>query len=91
MPEAMLADTSIGANGSPYNRWLTCPLDTAKACVLDPYFDEINGQKVLMTSIALPLLEGGKVVGVIGLDIGLATCSNWPWPGARNCSTARAR
>ncbi|MDZ4020698.1 Methyl-accepting chemotaxis protein McpU [Pseudomonas sichuanensis] len=71
MPESMLADASIGANGSPYNRWLTCPLETAKACVLDPYFDEINGQKVLMTSIALPLLEGGKVVGVIGLDIGL--------------------
>ncbi|HGM5582283.1 TPA: methyl-accepting chemotaxis protein [Pseudomonas putida] len=71
MPESMLADTSIGANGSAYNRWLTCPLETAKACVLDPYFDEVNGRQVLMTSIALPLLENGKVIGVVGLDIGL--------------------
>ncbi|SNR91919.1 methyl-accepting chemotaxis sensory transducer with Cache sensor [Pseudomonas japonica] len=71
MPEAMLADASIGANGSPYNRWLTCPLETAKPCVVDPYFDEVNGKQVLMTSIALPLLDNGKVVGVIGLDIGL--------------------
>ncbi|MDF0733020.1 methyl-accepting chemotaxis protein [Pseudomonas entomophila] len=71
MPESMLADTRLGANGSPYNRWLTCPQETAKACVLDPYFDEVNGQQVLMTSIALPLLENGKVVGVVGLDIGL--------------------
>ncbi len=71
MPESMLADTSIGANGSPYNRWLTCPLETARACVLDPYFDEVNGKQVLMTSIALPLLDNGKVVGVVGLDIGL--------------------
>ncbi|OLS64848.1 methyl-accepting chemotaxis protein [Pseudomonas putida] len=71
MPESMLADASIGANGSPYNRWLTCPLETAKACVLDPYFDEVNGKQVLMTSIALPLLDQGKVVGVVGLDIGL--------------------
>ncbi len=71
MPESMLGDTSIGANGSPYNRWLTCPLETAKACVLDPYFDEVNGKQVLMTSIALPLLDHGKVVGVVGLDIGL--------------------
>ncbi|MFJ9989333.1 methyl-accepting chemotaxis protein [Pseudomonas putida] len=71
MPESMLADTSIGANGSAYNRWLTCPLETAKACVLDPYFDEVNGRQVLMTSIALPLLENGKVIGVLGLDIGL--------------------
>nr|WP_175652477.1 methyl-accepting chemotaxis protein [Pseudomonas sp. Marseille-P9899] len=71
MPESMLADTTAAANGSPYNRWLTCPLDTARACVLDPYFDEVNGRQVLMTSIALPLLEDGKVIGVIGLDIGL--------------------
>jgi len=71
MPESMLGDASIGANGSPYNRWLTCPLETAKACVLDPYFDEVNGKQVLMTSIALPLLDNGKVVGVVGLDIGL--------------------
>ncbi|MBV4534922.1 methyl-accepting chemotaxis protein [Pseudomonas urmiensis] len=71
MPESMLADTSVGANGSPYNRWLTCPQETAKACVLDPYFDEVNGRQVLMTSIALPLLENGQVVGVVGLDIGL--------------------
>ena len=71
MPEAMLADTTPAANGTPYNRWLTCPQETARACVLDPYFDEVNGRQVLMTSIALPLLDNGKVVGVIGLDIGL--------------------
>ncbi|MBL3200173.1 chemotaxis protein, partial [Klebsiella pneumoniae] len=47
------------------------PLETAKACVLDPYFDEVSGRQVLMTSIALPLLENGKVIGVVGLDIGL--------------------
>ncbi|MNM62313.1 Methyl-accepting chemotaxis protein McpS [compost metagenome] len=71
MPESMLADTSVGANGSAYNRWLTCPQQTARACVLDPYFDEVNGRQVLMTSIALPLIEQGKVIGVIGVDIGL--------------------
>ena len=71
MPESMLADTTLGVAGFPSNRWLTCPLETAKPCALDPYFDEVNGRQVLMTSIALPLLENGKVVGVIGLDIGL--------------------
>ena len=39
--------------------------------MLDPYFDEVSGRQVLMTSIALPLLENGKVIGVVGLDIGL--------------------
>ncbi|MBA6117091.1 methyl-accepting chemotaxis protein [Pseudomonas putida] len=71
MPESMLDDSSIGTNGAPKNRWLTCPQETAKACMLEPYLDEVNGRQVLMTSIALPLLENGKVVGVVGLDIGL--------------------
>nr|WP_200627413.1 methyl-accepting chemotaxis protein [Pseudomonas sp. LAM2023] len=72
MPESMLGDAGIGSNGVAKNRWLTCPQDTASACVLEPYLDEVNGRQVLMTSIALPLLEHGKVVGVVGLDIGLA-------------------
>jgi len=71
MPESMLADSTVGANGATQNRWLTCPQETARACVLEPYLDEVNGRQVLMTSIALPLLENGKVVGVVGLDIGL--------------------
>ncbi|BDM21431.1 methyl-accepting chemotaxis protein [Pseudomonas sp. LRP2-20] len=71
MPESMLGDNSPGTNGQAKNRWLTCPQETARACMLEPYLDEVNGHQVLMTSIALPLLENGKVVGVVGLDIGL--------------------
>ncbi|HDS1820258.1 TPA: PDC sensor domain-containing protein, partial [Pseudomonas putida] len=71
MPESMLADTRISTSGSPQNRWLTCPQETAQTCMLEPYLDEVNGRQVLMTSIALPLLDNGKVIGVVGLDIGL--------------------
>ncbi|XHF39325.1 methyl-accepting chemotaxis protein [Metapseudomonas boanensis] len=71
--EEMLADTSIGASGSPYNTWYTCPLKTGDACVLDPYFDNVSGQQTLMTSIAFPLHLNGKVVGVMGLDISLTS------------------
>ncbi|MBC3504126.1 methyl-accepting chemotaxis protein [Pseudomonas sp. SWRI59] len=71
MPDSMLADTRTSTSGSPQNRWLTCPQETAQTCMLEPYLDEVNGRQVLMTSIALPLLENGKVIGVIGLDIGL--------------------
>ncbi len=83
MPESMLADTTPAANGTPYNRWLTCPQETARACVLDPYFDEVNGRQVLMTSIALPLLDNGKVIGVIGLDIGLDNLQQLSLEGRR--------
>ena len=71
MSEKNLADTSIGASGAPYNAWYTCPRNQAAACVLEPYFDEVAGKQVLMTSIAFPLLSAGKVIGVMGVDISL--------------------
>ncbi|MFK0037490.1 methyl-accepting chemotaxis protein [Pseudomonas monteilii] len=83
MPESMLGDASIGSNGAAKNRWLTCPQDTAKTCMLEPYLDDVNGRQVLMTSIALPLLEHGKVIGVVGLDIGLANLQQLSVDGRR--------
>ncbi|MBB1521512.1 methyl-accepting chemotaxis protein [Aquipseudomonas guryensis] len=71
MDEAQLSDTTAGASGTPYNAWYTCPRDSRKACVLDPYYDDINGKQVLMTSIAFPLIQNDKVIGVLGVDISL--------------------
>ncbi|MBC9251029.1 chemotaxis protein [Pseudomonas alcaligenes] len=72
MNEDQLADTTAGPSGTPYNAWYTCPHSTGKACVLDPYFDEVDGKQTLMTSIAFPLEQNGKIIGVLGLDISLA-------------------
>ncbi|PWB34349.1 chemotaxis protein [Pseudomonas sp. SDI] len=83
MPESMLADTSLSANGSPYNRWLTCPLETGQACVVDPYYDTIGERQVLMTSIALPLKKDGKIIGVMGLDISLDNLQQLSLDGSR--------
>lgn len=73
MTEEELTKTTPGPSGAAYNAWYTCPRDTRKACLLDPYFDEVNEQQVLMTSIALPIEQNGKVTGVIGIDISLNT------------------
>jgi methyl-accepting chemotaxis protein len=71
MSEEEMLDTTPAPSGAAYNAWYTCPLTTAAACLLDPYVDDVNGQPVLMTSVALPLRDGGKVIGVIGIDISL--------------------
>ena len=71
--EEELGDTTPGPSGAAYNAWYTCPLKTGSACILDPYVDKVNEQPVLMTSVALPIREGGKVIGVIGIDISLAS------------------
>jgi methyl-accepting chemotaxis protein len=70
--EGLLANTSPGPSGAPYNAFYTCARDTAKACVLEPYFDEASGSRKLVTSIAFPLMDNGKVIAVVGLDINLA-------------------
>ena len=70
--EALLANTSPGPSGAPYNAFYTCARDTRKACVLEPYFDEASGSRKLVTSIAFPLMDHDKVIAVVGLDINLA-------------------
>ncbi|WP_103102945.1 methyl-accepting chemotaxis protein [Pseudomonas sp. LFM046] len=83
MTESLLADSSIGPSGAPYNAWYTCPMKTGQACVLDPYFDTVGGKKTLMTSIAFPLQLNGKAVGVMGLDISLERLQQLSMSGNR--------
>ena len=71
MVEADLTKTTLNLSGTPYNIWYTCPRDTRNVCLLDPYADEVAGKAMLMTTISLPLLADGKVIGVIGVDIAL--------------------
>lgn len=45
--------------------------NSGKQVILNPYKYEVNGQKVLMTSVVVPIKINGKVVGVAGADISL--------------------
>jgi methyl-accepting chemotaxis protein len=83
MTEELLADSSTGPSGAPYNAWYTCPMKTGQACVLDPYFDNVGDKQTLMTSIAFPLQLNGKTVGVMGLDISLESLQQLSQAGNR--------
>ena len=39
--------------------------------ILDPFEYEIEGKKILMTSIVAPIIDNNKVLGVVGIDISL--------------------
>ena len=67
MDEKHLAESSDSAHGRRYH----CAQRSGKACVLEPYYDELDGKSVLMTSIAFPLELDGRVIGVMGVDLGL--------------------
>nr|WP_085714520.1 methyl-accepting chemotaxis protein [Pseudomonas sp. B28(2017)] len=71
MVEEDMTKTTLNLSGTPYNVWYTCPRDSKRTCLLDPYADTVGGKDVLMTTISVPLLVDGKSIGVVGVDIAL--------------------
>ncbi|AZE50630.1 Methyl-accepting chemotaxis sensor/transducer protein [Pseudomonas chlororaphis] len=71
MVEEDMNKTTLSVSGTPYNSWYTCPRDSKRTCLLDPYADTVGGKLMLMTTISLPLIVDGKVIGVVGVDIAL--------------------
>ncbi len=48
------------------------PLRTGQEKILDPYEYDVAGTTVLMTSVTVPIIDEGEVVGVSGVDIALS-------------------
>ncbi|WP_460137545.1 methyl-accepting chemotaxis protein [Pseudomonas sp. S1_E04] len=69
--ESDINNTELGISGVPYNSWYNCPRDTRRTCLMAPYVDTQAGTAQLMTSLSMPLIVDGKVIGVIGVDIAL--------------------
>ncbi|MGT4068365.1 UNVERIFIED_CONTAM: methyl-accepting chemotaxis protein [Aeromonas hydrophila] len=69
--ESVLADESTTAAGGVENEWYRCSIRSKALCLLEPYLDDVGSQKVLMTSVTVPLLEQEKLLGMVGVDISL--------------------
>ena len=69
--ESVLADESPTAAGGVENEWYRCSIRSKALCLLEPYLDDVGAQKVLMTSVTVPLLEQEKLLGMVGVDISL--------------------
>ncbi|WP_049048411.1 methyl-accepting chemotaxis protein [Aeromonas hydrophila] len=69
--ESVLADDSPTAAGGVENEWYRCSIRSKALCLLEPYLDDVGSQKVLMTSVTVPLLEQEKLLGMVGVDISL--------------------
>ncbi len=49
------------------------PYHSEREAIIDPYMYSMEGRQVAVTSIAVPIFSEGKIVGVVGCDIELAT------------------
>ncbi|MBK1698472.1 methyl-accepting chemotaxis protein [Rhodovibrio salinarum] len=47
------------------------PKKSGQEVVLEPYIYTVGGEDMLITSLATPIIEQGKVIGVAGVDMGL--------------------
>ncbi|MGN4978882.1 methyl-accepting chemotaxis protein [Aeromonas sp. 95A] len=65
-------DTSLNEFGIRNSEWYLCGHDTRQPCLMEPYLYEISpGNKMLMTSLTVPVLRDGKFVGLAGVDMNL--------------------
>jgi len=62
-----LRDYEVPGNGD----WFLQPRETLKPAVLEPYSYEIGGKKILMTTLAMPIIEDGRFLGVTTVDFAL--------------------
>ncbi|MFZ5969757.1 MAG: methyl-accepting chemotaxis protein [Bacillota bacterium] len=46
--------------------------NTKSEVILDPYFYEVGGNQVLLTSLVVPIINDNQFLGVVGVDIALS-------------------
>jgi len=51
--------------------YFTVPYKTGKESVAEPYYENIGGRQVLITSVCIPIKKNGRVIGVAGIDLEL--------------------
>ncbi|WP_082531959.1 MULTISPECIES: methyl-accepting chemotaxis protein [unclassified Phenylobacterium] len=58
--------------GSDYEQpFYQTTFQSQKAAIVEPYPYEVGGKTISMTSVTFPVLSGGKLIGVAGLDLAL--------------------
>ncbi|MCF4114854.1 MULTISPECIES: methyl-accepting chemotaxis protein [Dethiosulfovibrio] len=66
----ILHDPCVGYETAEYYQ---LPLTSGKVVIADPAEWEVGGKMVMMTSLCVPVKLGGKVIGVVGVDISMDT------------------
>ncbi|AFY02125.1 methyl-accepting chemotaxis protein [Bdellovibrio bacteriovorus] len=65
---ALTWENDINYDGEFY----VAPKKAGRRILTEPYYDEVNGKNLLMTSAAAPLFENNLMKGVVGVDLLLA-------------------
>ena len=58
-------------NNGPDGDYYHTSLWSGEEAIIEPFYYEVAGTRVLMTSLTVPIVNNGKTIGVVGADIGL--------------------
>ena len=47
------------------------PMRTGREYLVEPYYENVGGSRVLITSLTVPIIQNGRTIGVAGVDIEL--------------------
>ncbi|TWI74109.1 methyl-accepting chemotaxis sensory transducer with Cache sensor [Desulfobotulus alkaliphilus] len=61
----------VGYNSPGDGDYYQIPLRTGKESIIDPYFYNVGGTEIWLTSFAVPIKKAGTVVGVVGIDMAI--------------------
>ncbi|MFZ1827405.1 MAG: hypothetical protein WAW42_01245, partial [Candidatus Competibacteraceae bacterium] len=74
IPEDDLSpDAERNEDGMRSNEWYWCPLESRLICIIEPYIDTVQGKETLMSTVAIPVMQDDRAIGVVGVDIALST------------------
>jgi len=76
MQNFILEEKEMQDDGDPAKEWWNCPKKTRKPCLIEPYSFLLNDVPTLTSSIAIPLMDGGKFIGVVSIDLPLSSLQN---------------
>jgi methyl-accepting chemotaxis protein len=76
MQNFVLDEKEMLDDGDPGKAWWNCPKKIRKSCLIEPYTFQLNGVPTLTSSIAIPLMDGGKFLGVVSIDLPLSSLQN---------------
>ena len=65
-----------GIDDEKENDWYVREIKEKKALLLSPYLTEIQTEKRILTTIALPIMQNGTAIGVINADIDITFIQN---------------
>ncbi len=73
LQDAAGSANAIQIDGPDAEKYYVAPKERGDELMLEPYLDDVGSDKVLMTSLIVPLMRDGQFHGVAGADIALDT------------------